>query len=53
MLKLDAARRVFCDDLLADEWLRTLNPERDDISIHMARTVLGGRATYACMTCQR
>ena len=41
--KVDAARRVFCDDLLADEWLRTLNPERDDIPIHMARTVLGGR----------
>jgi putative toxin-antitoxin system antitoxin component (TIGR02293 family) len=42
------ARRVFEDDNLADEWLRTPNPALDDlIPIQMARTDLGGREVEA------
>lgn len=46
---VDAARRVFDDDALADEWLRTANPELGDIPIHMARTDLGGREVEAAL----
>jgi putative toxin-antitoxin system antitoxin component (TIGR02293 family) len=44
-----AARRVFGDDALADEWLRAGNPELGDIPIHMARTDLGGREVEAVL----
>jgi putative toxin-antitoxin system antitoxin component (TIGR02293 family) len=44
------ARRVFEDDNLADEWLRTPNPALDDlIPIQMARTDLGGREVEAVL----
>lgn len=46
---VDAARRVFDDDALADEWLRAANPELGDIPIHMARTDLGGREVEAAL----
>jgi putative toxin-antitoxin system antitoxin component (TIGR02293 family) len=45
-----AARRVFDDDALADEWLRSPNPALDDhIPIRMARTDLGGREVEAAL----
>jgi putative toxin-antitoxin system antitoxin component (TIGR02293 family) len=44
------ARRVFEDDALADEWLRTPNPALDNlIPIQMARTDLGGREVEAVL----
>lgn len=44
------ARRVFENDDLADEWLRTPNPALDDlIPIQMARTDLGGREVEAVL----
>jgi putative toxin-antitoxin system antitoxin component (TIGR02293 family) len=46
---VDAARRVFGDDTLADEWLRTTNPDLGDIPIQMARTDLGGREVESAL----
>lgn len=46
---LDAARRVFGDDALADEWLRAPNPALGGIPMHMARTDLGGREVEAVL----
>jgi putative toxin-antitoxin system antitoxin component (TIGR02293 family) len=44
------AQRVFEDDALADEWLRTPNPALDDlVPIQMARTDLGGREVEAVL----
>ena len=44
------ARRVFENDDLADEWLRTPNPVLDNlIPIQMARTDLGGREVEAVL----
>lgn len=44
------ARRVFGDDALADEWLRSPNPALDNlIPIQMARTDLGGREVEAVL----
>lgn len=44
------ARRVFQDDVLADEWLRSPNPALDDlIPIQMARTDMGGREVEAVL----
>lgn len=44
------ARRVFEDDTLADEWLRSVNPALDGlIPIQMARTDLGGREVEAVL----
>ena len=44
------ARRVFEDNTLADEWLRTPNPSLDNlIPIQMARTDLGGREVEAVL----
>ena len=44
-----AARSVFQDDTLADEWLRTANPALNAIPIRMARTDLGGREVEAML----
>ena len=42
------ARRMFGDDALADEWLRSANPAVDgDIPIRLARCDLGGREVEA------
>lgn len=44
------ARRVFGDDALADEFLRTANPALDNhIPIRMARSDLGGREVEAVL----
>lgn len=44
------ARRVFGDNALADEWLRSANPALDGmIPIQMARTDLGGREVEAVL----
>ena len=44
------AQRVFGDDALADEWLRSPNPALDNlIPIQMARTDLGGREVEAVL----
>jgi putative toxin-antitoxin system antitoxin component (TIGR02293 family) len=46
---VELARRVFGDDALADEWLRTTNPELGDVPIRMACTDLGGREVEAVL----
>ena len=44
------ARRVFANDVLADEWLRSANPSLDGlVPMHMARTDLGGREVEAIL----
>ena len=44
------ARRVFGDNALADEWLRSANPALDnEVPIHMARSDLGGREVEAVL----
>jgi len=46
-----AAREVFEDAALADEWLRSPNPALGDlIPIQMARTDIGGREVEAVLT---
>jgi len=44
-----AARRVFGDDALADEWLRVANSALGGIPMQMARTDLGGREVEAAL----
>lgn len=44
------ARRVFEDDVLADDWLRSANPALDGlVPMQMARTDLGGREVEAVL----
>lgn len=48
---LEHAFRVFEDTTLAEEWLRSPNPElEDDIPIKMARTDMGAREVEAVLT---
>ena len=48
---VNAAREVFEDAALADEWLRSPNPALGDlIPIQMARTDIGGREVEAVLT---
>ncbi|MDQ1849923.1 DUF2384 domain-containing protein [Gemmobacter fulvus] len=46
---LAMAQRVFADEALADEWLRSANPALGDVPIRMARTDLGGREVEAAL----
>ena len=48
---VNAAREVFEDAALADEWLRSPNPALGDlIPIQMARTDIGGREVESVLT---
>jgi putative toxin-antitoxin system antitoxin component (TIGR02293 family) len=48
---LSHAFRAFGDEALAEEWLRTPNPElSDEVPMRMARTDLGAREVEAVLT---